>query len=297
MEWVGWLPISTPMRQDGAMSLERRMDVLSKSAWFQNLPTNALAELAAHGRVRKLSRGQVLFTANEPADGMYIVLSGSVRAFRENIDGREQTIHVESVGGMLAEVPVFDGGPYPSTTMAEEDSELLFLAKEDVRRFLLQHPEAALTALAILAEETAVGRIAGRATLIERCDPTTGDVVARRSPAKKSEAEGWRILFPSTVAYATCIPARLGTRGGHAQLTEAGAAGNPDHPWPSDHDSRPASTPRPSISPSESSTCGRLPALGSKSKSRLVDMPSKAHAGARKLSMHGTVICVTEESA
>ncbi len=153
MEWVGWLPISTPMRQDGAMSLERRMDVLSKSAWFQNLPTNALAELAAHGRVRKLSRGQVLFTANEPADGMYIVLSGSVRAFRENIDGREQTIHVESVGGMLAEVPVFDGGPYPSTTMAEEDSELLFLAKEDVRRFLLQHPEAALTALAILARK------------------------------------------------------------------------------------------------------------------------------------------------
>lgn len=129
------------------------MEVLAKSAWFQNLPASALAELAAHGRERKVAQGQVLFTANEPAEGMYVVLSGSVRAFRENIDGREQTIHVESVGGMLAEVPVFDGGPYPSTTMAEVDSELLFLAKEDVRRFLLQHPEAALTALAILAKK------------------------------------------------------------------------------------------------------------------------------------------------
>ncbi|MDR5730454.1 MAG: Crp/Fnr family transcriptional regulator [Terriglobia bacterium] len=135
------------------MSLERRMDVLAKSAWFQNLPVGVLAELAVQGRERKLQRGQILFTANQPADGLYVVLSGSVRAYRENIDGREQTIHVEGVGGMLAEVPVFDGGPYPSTTMAEEDSELLFLAKEDVRRFLLQHPEAALTALAILAKK------------------------------------------------------------------------------------------------------------------------------------------------
>ncbi|MHB1959253.1 MAG: Crp/Fnr family transcriptional regulator [Acidobacteriaceae bacterium] len=141
------------MRQHCVMSLQRRMDVLAKSAWFENLPAKALAELAAQGRERKLSRGQVLFTANQPAEGMYMVLSGSVRAFRENIDGREQTIHVEGVGGMLAEVPVFDGGAYPSTTMAEEDSELLFLAKEDVRRFLLQHPEAALTALAILAKK------------------------------------------------------------------------------------------------------------------------------------------------
>ena len=141
------------MRQHGAMSLERRMDVLAKSAWFQNLPVSALAELAAQGHERKLQRGQILFTANQPAEGLYVVLSGSVRAFRENVDGREQTIHVEGVGGMLAEVPVFDGGPYPSTTMAEEDSELLFLAKEDVRRFLLQYPEAALTALAILAKK------------------------------------------------------------------------------------------------------------------------------------------------
>jgi CRP-like cAMP-binding protein len=141
------------MRQDGAMSLNRRMEVLAQCTWFQNLPEGVLAKLAKQGRERKLARGQVLFTANEPAEGLYIVLSGSVRAFRENIDGREQTIHVESVGGMLAEVPVFDGGPYPSTTMAEEDSEVLFLAKEDVRRFLMQHPEVALTALAILAKK------------------------------------------------------------------------------------------------------------------------------------------------
>ena len=101
--------------------------ILAKSALFQHSPTNALEELAARGRERKLRQGQILFTAHDPANGLYVVLSGSVRAFRENIEGREQTIHVERAGGLLAEVAVFDGGPYPSSTVAEEDSEVLFL--------------------------------------------------------------------------------------------------------------------------------------------------------------------------
>lgn len=145
--------IRRQIREDSSMSLERRIEVLSKSALFQNLPAETLAELAERAVEHKLSQGQILFTANEPSDGLYIVLSGSVRAFRVNLDGREQTIHVERDGGTLAEVAVFDGGPYPSTTIAEENSEVLFLGREDVRRFMLQHPEAALTALEIIAKK------------------------------------------------------------------------------------------------------------------------------------------------
>jgi CRP/FNR family transcriptional regulator len=60
---------------------------------------------------------------------------------------------MERAGGTLAEVAVFDGGPYPSNAVAEEDSEVLFLATEDVRNFMLRHPQAALTALAIMAKK------------------------------------------------------------------------------------------------------------------------------------------------
>ncbi len=145
--------ISRGIHEDGPMSLERRIEILAKSALFQNLPADALADLAGRAIEHRLSQGQILFSTNESSVGLYIVLSGSVRAFRINLDGREQTIHVEHAGGTLAEVAVFDNGPYPSTTIAEEDSEVLFLAKEDVRRFMLQHPEAAVTALAIMAKK------------------------------------------------------------------------------------------------------------------------------------------------
>lgn len=143
--------LPSKMLEDGSMSLEGRVEILAKSALFRGLPAAALADLANHSIEHKIGRGQILFTAGEPANGLYIVLSGAIRAFRVNVDGREQTIHVEQVGGTLAEVAAFDGGPYPSTAIAEENSDVLFLTREDVRRFMLQHPEAALAALAIIS--------------------------------------------------------------------------------------------------------------------------------------------------
>ncbi len=135
------------------MSIERRMAALAQSPLFQNLPAAALRNLARQGVERKLQQGQIIFSAQEPAQGLYVVLSGSVRAFRVNADGREQTMHTEQTGGALAEVAVFDGGVHPSSTMAEEDSEVLFLASKVVRDFLLQYPQAALTALEHLAKK------------------------------------------------------------------------------------------------------------------------------------------------
>ncbi len=135
------------------MSIERRMAALAQSPLFQNLPAAALRNLARQGVERHLQQGQILFSAQEPAQGLYVVLSGSVRAFRVNADGREQTMHTEQTGGALAEVAVFDGGVHPSSTMAEEDSEVLFLASKVVRDFLLQYPQAALTALEHLAKK------------------------------------------------------------------------------------------------------------------------------------------------
>ena len=77
-------------------------------------------------------------------------------------EGREQTIHIERAGATLAEVPVFDDGPYPSTVMAEEETVVFFLSKEDVRQFLFCHPETAFAALGILA-----ARLRKVATLVE----------------------------------------------------------------------------------------------------------------------------------
>jgi CRP/FNR family transcriptional regulator len=84
------------------------------------------------------------------------------RAFRENVDGREQVIHVERAGATFAEVPVFDDGAFPSTVAAEEETTVLFIDKRDVQLLCMTYPEIALAALKVLA-----GRLRQCAELVE----------------------------------------------------------------------------------------------------------------------------------
>lgn len=207
------------------MIADRRIALLSNSPFFGNLPEEALANLAKRSIVRKVAQGQVLFTAHDPSEGLYIVLSGAIRAFRVSLSGREQTIHVERTGGALAEVAVFDGGPYPSTTIAEEDSEVLFLPTHEVRSFMLQNPEAALAALSVIA-----GKLRSVAAMLEQLAlMDVGQRLARLllEEAKKKMPQpknGVSFSFPQSHSQ---IAAQLGsvreviTRGLH-KLTQQG---------------------------------------------------------------------------
>ena len=123
---------------------------LKRTALFKELDDMTLRLLAEHAVPRNYRKDEVLFLAGEEAQGLFVIVSGSVRAFRES-EGREQIIHVERAGATVAEVPVFDEGPYPSTVAAEEDTSTLFIDKRDVRRLSLQHPEIALAAVKVLA--------------------------------------------------------------------------------------------------------------------------------------------------
>jgi CRP/FNR family transcriptional regulator len=145
----------------------------------------------------------------EKARGMYVIVSGSVRAFRESTDGREQVIHVERAGASIAEVPVFDDGNYPSTVAAEEDTVTLFLDKRDVLQLCLQHPEIPLAAVRVLA-----GRLRRCAELVETLSlKEVGQRVARfllseaRRQGKKTN-RGTIVNLPQTHQQ---IAARVGT--------------------------------------------------------------------------------------
>lgn len=87
-----------------------KIAALRGTALFGSLADEELRALAALAVERRLAREEVLFIAGEEARGLYVVVSGAVRAFRAGADGREQVIHTERAGATLAEVPVFDDG-------------------------------------------------------------------------------------------------------------------------------------------------------------------------------------------
>jgi CRP/FNR family cyclic AMP-dependent transcriptional regulator len=124
--------------------------VLEKAALLSSLSQPELKMLAAR-TVRKLfSAGELLFSEGEPCNGLHIIARGRVRIFKTSMSGREQVLAVNVPGEPVAELPVFDGGPYPASAVAIEDAEIAFISRRDFHAFCLEHPEVSLKLLSVV---------------------------------------------------------------------------------------------------------------------------------------------------
>lgn len=117
---------------------------------FSGLSAEEVRLLAARFVRRRYSQGELLFSEGDPCKGLHIIDSGRLRIFKSSASGREQVLAVEGPGGSVAELPVFDGGAYPASVSAVEDSQILFISRQDLRQFCLEHPEVALKMLAVV---------------------------------------------------------------------------------------------------------------------------------------------------
>ncbi len=123
---------------------------LAQVGLFAGLSETELAFLAQRAVARKFSAGEIVFSEDDPCTGMYVVESGHMRIFKTSPGGREQVLSIEGPGGSVAELPVFDGGNYPASVSAVENSTLLFIAKQDFHALCLAHPEVALKVLRVI---------------------------------------------------------------------------------------------------------------------------------------------------
>lgn len=123
--------------------------VLRKSSLFGGLSDAELELLAALSSRRSFGQGEILFLEGMPCLGLYIILTGKVRIFKTSPSGREQVLTVERPGGTIAELPVFDGGVYPASAAAVEESETVFISRDGLRSVCLEHPEVSLKLLQV----------------------------------------------------------------------------------------------------------------------------------------------------
>ena len=112
-------------------------------SFFRDLSPKALGLVSERMVHRKVPAGTILFRKGEQARGVYVLVKGRVEIYRSTADGREQVLHSETPVQSVAELPVFDGGSYPASGRAAENSELYFLSLGDFQRLYRAHPEIA----------------------------------------------------------------------------------------------------------------------------------------------------------
>jgi CRP/FNR family transcriptional regulator, dissimilatory nitrate respiration regulator len=172
--------------------------------YLASLPARERAVLAGRCRVREFGKGAIVFTEGDAATGLWVVLAGRVRLVRTSTRGREQVLHTESAGGTLAEAPVFAGGGYVATAIAEAPTRLLHVPGAAVLALCGRRPEVALGVIGVLAR-----RLRAFAGLIE--DLALRDVTQRLARFLLVEARRGGSDVVDLPGTRDDIAARLGT--------------------------------------------------------------------------------------
>lgn len=123
---------------------------LRLSPMFTELDETQFSFLRSRVVERRFRAGEQVFGEGDACQGLFVVQSGNVRIYKTSASGREQTLSIEGPGGTIAELPVFDGGPYPASTQAVNETVLLFLSKQDFRSLCMKYPEVALKVLGVI---------------------------------------------------------------------------------------------------------------------------------------------------
>lgn len=90
----------------------RRLPLFAQTAGPQ------LAALARLATRRAIAAGETIFVEGESSAGLWIVESGSVKAFKLAADGREHILRIFGPGDTFNDIPALDGGPNAASAAA-----------------------------------------------------------------------------------------------------------------------------------------------------------------------------------
>lgn len=114
--------------------------ILSQCRLFAGLDPDALSRLAGICAPQELAGGESLFAAGDPAEHLYIVVTGRLRALRSDGGIAGDISRFEPIG----EISVITGEPRSGEAYALRDSLLLRLPRDRLLEFVGQHPSALL---------------------------------------------------------------------------------------------------------------------------------------------------------
>ncbi len=146
--------------------------IFARNELFSGLSADDLEQLAARARACDYREGEVLFYEGDACLGVHLITAGAVKIVKTTPSGRQLVLATQPAPATVAEVPVFDGGPYPATVIATEASRAYLIPRNDFLGFCKLRPELALRFLEVFG-----GRLRQLVFLMERI--TFGNVRQR----------------------------------------------------------------------------------------------------------------------
>lgn len=117
---------------------------LAQTFLFNSFSDREIEILTAAVSLKKIGKGEQIFSEGLEATAFFIVISGKVKIIRFSPDGKEYTLHIHGPGDTVAEAAIFDSVTYPASCVAMEDTALVRISRETFLELMKIYPELSL---------------------------------------------------------------------------------------------------------------------------------------------------------
>lgn len=171
--------------------LTRLKALLARIRHFNGIPPEVQERIAASAVLRHFAAGQVIYIEGEPAEALYLLERGWVKATRMSRDGREQAMLFLESGEIFGDIAVFSGTTYPGTVVALEDVDVWTIPADNFLELTKQYPALAMAVIRHLS-----GRVLHYISLVE--DLSLRNVEARLANTllQHAEAREGQLIVP-----------------------------------------------------------------------------------------------------
>lgn len=133
-----------------------RAEFLASVDLFSALTRNDIDRLAEQAQSRVLAFGDKVCSAGDPADGLFVIKTGSVRVFADE-GGKEVSLGVRKAGDVIGEMAILRDHRHEFSARASGKTELLFIARGIIAPIVAANPAAR----AFVASRVAIGSAGG----------------------------------------------------------------------------------------------------------------------------------------
>ncbi len=128
---------------------------MTVDARIEALADPLVRDLARGGQVRSMARNTVFIQEGETGDSLYVILSGRVKVFVADADGREMVLDFHGPGDYVGEMSL-DGRPRSASVMAVEPTVCSALTREALRAAIVANPDLAMNLICTLIERARI---------------------------------------------------------------------------------------------------------------------------------------------
>lgn len=118
--------------------------MLSEVSLFADLSDDDLAAMSQLASVKTYPKNTIIITEGDSSDSLYGVLSGKVKVYLSDDEGKEIIINILTKGDYFGELALIDEAPRSASVMTSEETRLIAISKQSFEDCLAAHPSIAL---------------------------------------------------------------------------------------------------------------------------------------------------------